>query len=207
MEKEKLHKYIAVAIAVAIFGFIFFGGRIFPQLYIFDLFSEGVFRAQNTVKGTLSSGNIPVRDLDGSVLAPDVKDIIVDESLTFDISALSSVLADLPDLVSHYDVRQGDGGEAIKSRTVSIGYRGTYIDKQTGEEVLFDKNTDRSSPFTFTLGSGEVIPGFDIGVSGMREGGIRLIIIKPEAGYGNRQVGPIPPNTTLIFVIELYEVR
>ena len=202
-----MHKYIAVAIAVAVFGFIFFGGRIFPQLYVFDLFSEGVFRAQNTVRGTLSSGDIPVLDLDGSVLVSDVKDVIVDESLAFDVSVLSSVLADLPDTVSHYDIKQGGGSEAVNTKTVSIGYRGAYIEEQSGEEIVFDENTNRSSPFTFTLGSGEVIPGFDVGVSGMREGGVRLIIIKPEAGYGNRQVGPIPPNTTLIFVIELYEVR
>ena len=70
-----------------------------------------------------------------------------------------------------------------------------------------DKNTDPESGFTFVLGSGQVIPGFDVGIAGMREGGIRLIVIDPKAGYGSQQTGRIPPNTTLRFIVELYEVH
>lgn len=115
-------------------------------------------------------------------------------------------LNDLPNPVSLFEIRPGNGAKAPDSSTVNVGYRGIYIDQQ-GEKVLFDENIDPSIPFTFTLNSGEVIPGFEIGVSGMRKGGVRLVVIKPEMGYGDHRIGSIPPNTTLIFIIELYKAQ
>ena len=196
MEQKELTKYIGVGVAVLIFMFFFFGNRIFPQLFVFDLFQAGIFSTQNSVQQDFER----VRSAPGAAGG-------VSDDLNVDISPLSSVLSGLPDSVSILDLEEGAGKEAEKSSTVSVGYRGTYIDEETGEAVLFDENTNRAAPFTFTVGSGQVIPGFDIGVTGMRENGIRLIVIKPEMGYGDRQAGPIPPNTTLHFVIELYEVR
>ena len=193
-----LHTYIGVAVAVAIFMFFFFGSRIFPQIFVFDLFQAGVFSAQQAAQQQNLGGGSSDVSVFGDVSAG---------GLDFDASTLSSILADLPDPVSVIDIEEGTGAEAIESSAVSVGYRGTYIDQTTGEEVLFDENTNRNAPFTFVLGSGQVIPGFEIGVAGMREGGIRFVIIKPEMGYGDRQAGSIPPNTTLRFVIELYEVR
>lgn len=204
-----LHKYIAAAIAVAVFIFVFFSGRFFPQLYIFNLFTNEVFRAQDVVRGTLdSSDTTSAFTIDNNMKTSDLTHIAIDETLVLDSAVLSSVLASRPnEPVSVFDIRVGGGAEAVSSRSVSIGYRGVYIDEQTGKEILFDENTDSSLPFTFALNTGLVIPGFDIGVSGMREGGVRLVVIEPEMGYGSQQAGSIPPNTTLIFVIELYEVQ
>lgn len=193
-----LHSYIGIAVAVMVFMFFFFGNRIFPQLFVFDLFQAGIFSAQSAVQREFGR-NVPVTGSGGDISG---------SAFDIDSSSLSSVLSGLSDSsVSVLDLEEGTGLEATESSTVSIGYKGTYIDKKTDEAVLFDENTDRTTPFIFTIGSGQVIPGFDIGVTGMRENGVRLVVIKPEMGYGDRQVGPIPPNTTLHFVIELYEVR
>ena len=108
--------------------------------------------------------------------------------------------------VSIIDIENGRGVRVKDGDTVRVGYIGTYID-DNGESVEFDKNTDPAAGFPFTVGSGQVIPGFELGVSGMRQGGKRLIIIAPEAGYGDQQVGNIPPNTTLQFIVELYEIQ
>ena len=199
-----MHTYIAVAAAVAVFSFVFFGGRVFPQLYILDMLNSNVFSAQDAARGALGSGNTSGS---GGVELSGVGGVVTDESAAFDVSLLTSALADLPDPVSVFEIEGGTGVEAVESSVVSVGYRGTFIDEQTGEEVLFDENIDPASPLTFTLGSEGIISGFNIGVAGMREGGTRLVVIRPEMGYGSQRVGVIPPNTTLIFVIELYEVR
>lgn len=86
--------------------------------------------------------------------------------------------------------------------TLTVHYSGTLED---GTE--FDSSIKRGSPFSFTLGEGRVILGWELGLLGMREGEKREIIIAPELGYGERQVGSIPPNSTLIFEVELLEIR
>lgn len=111
------------------------------------------------------------------------------------------------DPVTILDLKVGEGDLAEPPNTVSLGYIGTRIDPETGEELIFDQMTDRHRPFVFQLGDEQVIPGFEIGVTGMRVGGKRLVTIQPEMGYGDQQVASIPPNTTLQFLIELYEVK
>ena len=192
-----MHTYIGVAVAVAVFIFFFFGNRVFPHLFVFDLFQAGIFNAQHAARQVS----------DGRGFDAGAGDIPSNVTLGSDVSALASIFSDLSEPVSSLDLKEGTGIEAVELSTVSIGYQGTYIDEETGEAIVFDENTDRAASFVFTIDSGQVIPGFDIGVTGMREGGIRFVTIKPEMGYGNRQVGPIPPNTTLHFLIELYEVR
>ncbi len=99
------------------------------------------------------------------------------------------------------DIILGDGDEATPGQTVSVNYRGTL---QNGEE--FDSSYGRG-PFSFPLGAGRVIKGWDEGVAGMRVGGKRKLIIPPELGYGSRGAGRvIPPNSTLIFEVELLEI-
>jgi FKBP-type peptidyl-prolyl cis-trans isomerase FkpA len=101
------------------------------------------------------------------------------------------------------DLRAGQGAEAQSGKTVSVHYTGTLTDGKK-----FDSSRDHGRPFTFTLGGGQVIKGWDQGVVGMRVGGIRKLTIPPELGYGERGFpGAIPPNSTLIFEVELLDVR
>ena len=99
------------------------------------------------------------------------------------------------------DIELGQGSEATSGQNVSVNYRGTLED---GKE--FDSSYGRA-PFNFPLGAGQVIKGWDEGVEGMKIGGKRKLVIPPDLGYGNRAVGPIPANSTLIFEVELLEVN
>lgn len=100
------------------------------------------------------------------------------------------------------DVVVGKGAEAKAGDTVSVHYVGTLTD---GKE--FDSSKKHGKPFTFPLGGGQVIKGWDQGVAGMKIGGKRKLTIPPTLGYGERGAGPIPPNSTLQFEIELLEVK
>jgi FKBP-type peptidyl-prolyl cis-trans isomerase FkpA len=105
--------------------------------------------------------------------------------------------------LKYIDFRIGDGREAVPGNQVAVLYRGTLTD-----DSVFDKKLDKSDPLIFVLGAGKVIQGWDLGIEGMKAGGRRKLIIPPELGYGNRQAGAkIPPNSTLIFEIELLKVR
>ena len=101
------------------------------------------------------------------------------------------------------DLVEGSGEEADSGDEVTVDYVG--VNYKSGKE--FDSSWSRNEPFTFTLGAGEVIPGWDQGVEGMKVGGRRELIIPPELAYGYPASPPvIPPNETLIFVIDLREV-
>lgn len=99
-------------------------------------------------------------------------------------------------------IKEGTGDVAVKGDTVSVHYVGTL---ENGTK--FDSSRDRGTPFEFTLGAGQVIKGWDEGVAGMKVGEIRKLIIPPEKGYGSRDMGSIPPNSTLIFEVELLEIK
>ena len=107
------------------------------------------------------------------------------------------------------DVVEGSGAEA-RSGSVLVHYTGWLQDpsQADGRGKKFDSSVDRRSPFEFRLGAGQVIRGWDEGVAGMKVGGKRTLIIPPEMGYGARGAGGvIPPNATLVFDVELLEVR
>ena len=101
------------------------------------------------------------------------------------------------------DIVVGGGEEAKDGNKVSVHYVGTLTDG-----TKFDSSRDRGDPFTFTLGAGEVIKGWDQGILGMKVGGTRKLTIPPELGYGEAGAGSdIPPNSTLIFEVELLSVE
>jgi peptidylprolyl isomerase len=102
------------------------------------------------------------------------------------------------------DLAVGDGAEATAGSTVSVHYVGVAL--STGEE--FDASYNRGAPLDFRLGIGQVIQGWDTGVQGMKVGGRRQLVIPPHLGYGDRGAGgAIKPGETLIFVVDLLDVR
>ena len=102
------------------------------------------------------------------------------------------------------DLVEGSGEEAASGDRVSVDYVG--VNFKSGKE--FDSSWSRNEPFTFTLGAGEVIPGWDQGVEGMKVGGRRELIIPPSLGYGSAGAPPaIPPNETLVFVVDLEAIE
>jgi peptidylprolyl isomerase len=101
------------------------------------------------------------------------------------------------------ELEEGSGAEAKSGDKVTVQYVG--VNYKNGKE--FDSSWSRSEPFSFSLGAGEVIPGWDQGVEGMKVGGRRELIIPPELAYGEAGAPPaIAPNETLVFVIDLLEV-
>jgi len=115
-----------------------------------------------------------------------------------------------PKSLQKIDVKQGTGAEAQSGKTVVVHYTGWLYDPaQPGNKgAKFDSSRDRSDPFSFPLGAGRVIRGWDEGVAGMKVGGQRTLIIPPDMGYGARGAGGvIPPNATLIFDVELLDVK
>jgi peptidylprolyl isomerase len=105
--------------------------------------------------------------------------------------------------LKYVDQKVGDGDEAKKGNTVEVHYTGTLTNGKK-----FDSSRDRGKPFSFKLGAGKVIKGWDEGVAGMKVGGKRKLIIPAELGYGEDGAGDvIPPNATLIFEVELLKVK
>ena len=108
------------------------------------------------------------------------------------------------------DVKVGEGTEARAGRVVRVHYTGWLYDASAADKrgQKFDSSKDGNRPFDFTLGAQEVIPGWDEGVAGMKVGGTRILTIPPAMGYGARGAGGvIPPNATLVFEVELLEVK
>ena len=105
--------------------------------------------------------------------------------------------------LQYVDLVVGSGREAHAGETAIVHYTGTLTDG-----TKFDSSKDRNTPFSFPLGAGRVIKGWDEGVKGMKIGGIRKLVIPPQLGYGSRGAGSaVPPNATLIFEVELLDLR
>jgi peptidylprolyl isomerase len=101
------------------------------------------------------------------------------------------------------DTVVGTGETAVPGKSVSVHYTGTLFNG-----TKFDSSVDRGQPFVFGLGAGQVIPGWDMGLQGMKVGGKRKLIIPPHLGYGAQGAGGvIPPNAVLVFDVELLEVK
>ena len=109
----------------------------------------------------------------------------------------------MPDGLQYTDDQVGTGAEATTGKTAVVHYTGWLMDG-----TKFDSSVDRNQPFSFPLGAGQVIKGWDEGVVGMKVGGKRTLIIPPALGYGARGAGGvIPPNATLKFEVQLLDVR
>lgn len=106
-----------------------------------------------------------------------------------------------PSGLQYIDVKAGTGAEAVAGKTVTVHYTGYLING-----TKFDSSVDKNQPFSFPLGAGRVIKGWDEGVAGMKIGGQRRLIIPPQLGYGSQPVGPIPANSQLIFDVQLLAV-
>jgi FKBP-type peptidyl-prolyl cis-trans isomerase FkpA len=102
----------------------------------------------------------------------------------------------------------GTGKEAVSGSTAVVNYTGWLYDPMAEMQrgAQFDSSVGRS-PFSFQVGGGQVITGWDVGVEGMKVGGKRTLIVPASMGYGSSGAGPIPPNATLVFEVELLDVR
>ena len=110
---------------------------------------------------------------------------------------------------SQVDYRLGTGTEAVAGTTVTLNYTGWLYDpsRPDGKGLQFDTSVgENRTPLIFTVGTGQVIPGFDQGVSGMKVGGARRVTVPPSLGYGGVRNNSIPPYATLVFDIDLLEV-
>lgn len=100
------------------------------------------------------------------------------------------------------DIKVGSGQEVLGGDYITIHYNGTLMDGKK-----FDSSYDRGTPFKTRIGVGEVIEGWDMGVVGMKVGGKRKLIIPPSLAYGDKEIGDIPPNSTLMFEVELLGIE
>jgi peptidylprolyl isomerase len=172
---------VAVACAVVIaVGFLFYGANIFSYL------------SPKTVENapTFATTTIPTSTES-------------DTSMTDTNSAAPSIPAQLPTTLTITDEVVGTGAEAKSGNTVTVHYVGMLPNG-----TVFDASKKHGQPFTFALGAGQVIKGWDQGVAGMKVGGKRQLIIPADLAYGSQGAGGlIPPNATLIFEVELLEVK
>jgi peptidylprolyl isomerase len=167
------------------------GGPVsFPLNGVIKGWTEGVgsMKVGGTRKLVIPPGLAYGSQGQGSVIPPN-------STLTFIVELL-----DIPK-VKIEDTQVGTGAEAKAGTTVSLYYTGKLTDG-----TVFDSNVG-TQPLEFPLGTGQVIPGFEQGVTGMKVGGKRTITIPPSLGYGEQGTGPIPANATLIFEIELTDVK
>ena len=120
-----------------------------------------------------------------------------------ELIATGSAKPQMEDKLIILDEKVGTGAEAVAGKKVTVNYVGTLING-----TKFDSSYDRNEPFIFNLGAGDVIKGWDQGVTGMKIGGKRKLTIPPELGYGAQGAGGvIPANATLIFEVELLKVE
>jgi FKBP-type peptidyl-prolyl cis-trans isomerase FkpA len=110
---------------------------------------------------------------------------------------------------SQTDVRLGAGTAAATGNQLAVQYTGWLFDASKTDQkgLQFDTSLGNTDPFSFTLGSGQVIKGWDQGLVGMRVGGLRRLVLPPSLAYGDSRNNSIPPNATLVFDIELVSVQ
>jgi peptidylprolyl isomerase len=141
---------------------------------------------------TLSCGDDPLEP------PTDPLDVTFAAALDIDLGRMTRSSSGL----YYEDIVVGAGEQATVGAEVDVLYNG-WLPNGT----LFDARTTPTNPFTFVLGIGQVIAGWDEGVSGMHEGGVRVLVVPPQLGYGYASNGPIPGNSVLVFRVELLAVN
>jgi FKBP-type peptidyl-prolyl cis-trans isomerase FkpA len=134
----------------------------------------------------------------GSAPAPRPDDVTFAPQLNVNLDLMQR----LPSGVYIRDLRTGAGGEARNGQQVAVHYVGWLPDG-----TQFDGVASPSMPVEFRLGTGQVIRGWDAGIIGMREGGQRMLVVPPSLGYGASRTDRVPPNSVLVFVVELQRAR
>lgn len=142
-------------------------------------------------------GSIDANTQAASVVSTADSDSTLSESLAGSITSRGTVR----DLIID-DITEGEGEGVTKGDTITVHYIGTL---QNGQQ--FDNSYVRGEPFTFEIGTGHVIKGWDQGLLGMKEGGQRILVVPSELAYGGKGMGPIPSNAALVFAVELIEVK
>lgn len=138
-----------------------------------------------------SSCNLDTEDMPAEPEAAPVPREVADRDYT-----------ELSDGLKYYDFVVGTGNAAKSGDLVTVHYHGWLTN-----DTLFDSSYQRDDPLKFNLGTGRVIQGWDLGVAGMQTGGQRQLVIPPALGYGAQRRGPIPPNSTLVFEVELLAIE
>ena len=107
------------------------------------------------------------------------------------------------------DLTVGEGDAIVEAQTAVVHYEGWLYDEDAADHkgAKFDSSRDRNEPFSFLLGAGQVIRGWDEGIEGMKAGGLRRLTIPPDMAYGSQGRGQIPGDATLVFDVELLEIR
>ena len=114
---------------------------------------------------------------------------------------MSEEIITTPSGLQYVEIQEGTGAQPQAGQTVVVHYTGTLTDGSK-----FDSSRDRNQPFSFRIGAGQVIQGWDEGLATMKIGGKRKLIVPPQLGYGDRGVGPIPGGATLNFDVELLKI-
>lgn len=148
-------------------------------------------KQSSAIASPTSSSSVTDSSQSGTLIALSLEDVAKKEDVKTTESGLRYV-----------DIQEGEGKTPEKGNTVVVHYTGSLADG-----TKFDSSRDRDRPFSFKLGQGQVIKGWEEGISTMKVGGRRQLIIPPELGYGQKGAGGvIPPNATLIFDVELLKV-
>lgn len=140
--------------------------------------------------------------LSDNIESVDTSTLGAETSVASEASSPTNANTNMNDKLEIVDEIVGTGVEATVGKKVTVNYSGTLTNG-----VKFDSSYDRNEPFAFNLGAGEVIAGWDQGVVGMKVGGKRKLVIPPSLGYGSADLGVIPPNSTLVFEVELLKVE
>lgn len=177
-------------------GFI---GTTVVSIGVLLIIGLGVWWYMNTITNT-PAGPVPATtDTEDSTSMATTTNT---NTMTTNEPAAPSNTQTLPGGLIVQDVNVGTGAEATAGHKITVHYVGTLDNGST-----FDSSRTRGTPFTFGLGAGQVIKGWDEGFAGMKIGGVRKLTIPPALGYGAQAVGPIPPNSTLHFEVELLGVE